>query len=68
MSDNVQFIANINHAKEVDHLPKGAIVGDQVGGRSFSDNVAAALERRSYRGWRDVADGDSVWTVIVVER
>lgn len=52
----------------VGQLPVGTLVGDQFGGRSFNDNVAAALEQRSTGGWRDVQHGESNWTLIRIEK
>jgi hypothetical protein len=49
-------------------LPRGVAVGDQHGGCSFSDNVAAVLEARSLMGWQDIGIGDGRWTVIVIDR
>ena len=40
------------------------MVGDTCGGRSFNDNIAAVLEKRSYAGLREIVDGDEHWTVI----
>lgn len=57
----VQRIADI---AEISGLPCGTTVGDRCGGRSFSDNVAVALERRSFHGWLDVQG----WTLIVIDR
>ncbi|BDC50482.1 hypothetical protein F183_A27980 [Bryobacterales bacterium F-183] len=53
---------------QVPTLPRGTVVGDQYGGRTFTDNVAAALERRSHCGWREYQDGETRWTLIVIER
>jgi len=63
-----EIVTKVIEAAEVDNLPKGSLVGDQVGGRSFNDNVAAALERRSHIGWNDYRDGDHTWTVIQIQR
>jgi hypothetical protein len=49
-------------------LPCGTVVGDTFGGRTFTDNIAAILERRSFTGWTEFADGDQKWTVIVLQR
>lgn len=62
-----EIVTVLTEAQAVKQLPKGAIVGDQVGGRSFNDNVAAALERRSYHGWSDFCEGDERWTLIVIQ-
>jgi hypothetical protein len=63
-----EIITNLRAASEVNELPKGAVVGDCCGGRTFNDNVAAALERRSADGWNDVTEGETRWTVIRVQR
>lgn len=68
MINQSDIITNLSVASEVKELPKGAIVGDCCGGRSFNDNVAAALERRSADGWKDVSEGDTRWTLIRMER
>lgn len=49
-------------------LPRGVAVGDQHGGCSFTDNVAAVLESRSLTGWQDIGIGSDRWTVIVIDR
>jgi hypothetical protein len=68
MWDTVEIVTALTEPSEVTRLPKGAVVGDVYGGRSFTDNVAAALERRSCGGWRDVRNGDQRWTLILIER
>jgi hypothetical protein len=62
----VQRVASVSEARR---LPRGTMVGDVHGGLTFSDEVAAVLERRSRRGWHEIEtpSGD-VWTVIVVDR
>lgn len=61
----VTSVATVRDAKA---LPRGVAVGDQHGGCSFSDNVAAILEARSLQGWQDVGIGDDQWTVIIIDR
>ncbi len=55
--------------KEARALPWGSVVGDMYGGLTFTDEVAAALESRSYGGWQEVepVPGQN-WTVIVLNR
>jgi len=65
--DSIEIVTVVAEPSEVRLLPKGAVVGDICGGRSFTDNVAAALERRSSRGWWDVTKGDQRWTLILIE-
>lgn len=62
------IVTRLSQPSEVSELPKGAIVGDLVGGRSFNDNIAAALEKRSNCGWQDVCEGQERWTLICLER
>lgn len=64
--DNI--ITRVSSAREAQTLPPGCAVGDTCGGRSFNDNIAVALERRSYHGWREVDNGEICWTVIFIER
>ena len=68
MTDDIQFVTSIAEPHGVNELPRGAVVGDRFGGRSFSDSVAAALERRSDSGWQDVVHREQQWTLIVVTR
>ncbi len=67
MREALGIVTVLSEPIEVRQLPKGAIVGDQFGGRTFTDNVAAALERRSYRGWLELSDGNERWTLITIE-
>jgi hypothetical protein len=67
MNSTIEIVTKVEPS-EVENLPKGCVVGDQFGGRSFNDNVAAALERRSYLGWNDYSEGDQTWTVIRIQR
>ena len=67
--DPTSIIQTIACAKEARSLPKGSIVGDLHGGLGFSDSVAAALEARSARGWREWrALSGETWTIIVLDR
>ena len=67
MLKSIEIVTRVSEPSEVTLLPKGAVVGDICGGRSFSDNVAAALEKRSTGGWHDISDGNEKWTLIVIE-
>jgi hypothetical protein len=49
-------------------LPCGTMVGDNFGGRSFNDNIAAILESRSNDGWREIDFGERRWTVIEIAK
>lgn len=64
---SMSIVTAISEVSHVTRLPRGAIVGDLVGGRSFNDNIAAALERRSHSGWVDLSDGEKRWTLILIE-
>lgn len=66
--DFTKVVTRISDASEARQLPRGATVGDTCGGRSFNDNIAAVLEKRSFGGWREVNDGNNRWTVIVLAR
>ncbi len=68
MMEENEVVTFLSEASEVNGLPKGAIVGDNCGGRSFNDNIAAALERRSCSGWQDVDKSGQQWTLIMIER
>ena len=63
-----QIVTNVNGVSEVKTLPKGSLVGDLCGGRTFNDNIAAALERRSQCGWRDIEEAGQRWTLIELDR
>lgn len=56
-------------AKEARALPAGSVVGDIYGGLTFTDEVAAIFESRSYGGWQEIepAPGEH-WTVITLNR
>ena len=49
-------------------LPIGSIVGDHHGGVTFTDAVAAVLESRSHRGWKQLQLGSELWTLITLDR
>ena len=66
--DLTKLITQIQTESDARELPPGTAVGDSYGGRTFTDNVAAILESRSYGGWREVQDGETLWTVIVIAR
>lgn len=63
-----KIVTMLNQPDEVRSLPKGAVVGDLFGGRTFNDNVAVALERRSHCGWRDCVENGERWTLIELDR
>lgn len=63
-----KIVTCIADAREARALPCGVTVGDNCGGRSFNDNVAAVLESRSFGGWREVEVGEQRYTVIVLAR
>ncbi|MBY0508372.1 MAG: hypothetical protein K2X03_30950 [Bryobacteraceae bacterium] len=62
-----QIVTTLSQASEVKTLPKGTIVGDIFGGRTFNDNIAVALERRSCCGWRDWMESGQRWTLIELD-
>jgi hypothetical protein len=66
--DFSSIVTHLEDATEAQSLPRGVFVGDTCGGRSFSDNVAAVLESRSYAGWREVQDGQQSWTIIMLAK
>ncbi len=68
MRDAIEIVTLVAEASEVKSLPKGAVVGDNCGGRTFNDNVAAALERRSCTGWKDVEKSGQNWTLILLDQ
>ncbi len=62
----VQKVANVKEAKT---LARGCVVGDQHGGLTFTDAVAAALEARSIAGWQEIQTGSGeTWTIILLNR
>jgi hypothetical protein len=67
-SEFSKMITRVTCESEALALPTGTAVGDCWGGRSFTDNVAAVLESRSCEGWREVEEGQTRWTFIVIER
>ncbi len=67
--DPAEIIRKVSNAREARLLPAGTIVGDQHGGLTFTDAVAAALESRSGSGWQEMkAASGEIWTVIVLNR
>jgi hypothetical protein len=67
--DTSDIITQVASIKEARTLPRGSVVGDQQGGLTFTDAVAAALEARSVGGWREVHTAASeTWTIIVIDR
>ena len=67
--DTSRIIGRVNGVKEARALPPGSVVGDMHGGLTFTDAVAAALERRSLSGWQEIqAPAGQSWTVIMVNR
>jgi hypothetical protein len=64
--DTACIITKIASVREARALPGGCVVGDQHGGLTFSDAVAAELEARSLEGWREVRCGGEIWTVILL--
>jgi hypothetical protein len=66
MSTVITRVCTVAEARE---LPRGALVGDQHGGLTFTDSVAYALEQRSHRGWHEITAPDGCrWTVIRLNR
>jgi hypothetical protein len=63
------IITKVSNPSEARALPAGTVIGDQAGGLTFSDNIAAILEQRSLGGWQEmqIASGE-IWTVIVLNR
>jgi crotonobetainyl-CoA:carnitine CoA-transferase CaiB-like acyl-CoA transferase len=67
--DPVSIITRVTSTKEARALPAGTMVGDQHGGLTFTDAVAAALESRSMSGWQEThGPSGEIWTVIVLNR
>ena len=65
--DTASIVTRIANVKEARALPPGAVVGDQHGGLTFTDAVAAALEARSSGGWQEVQSPQGqTWTLIIV--
>ncbi len=67
--DRSAIVQRVVSVKEARCLPRGAVVGDQHGGLTFTDAVAAVLEARSLAGWRELQtpSGEN-WTFIVIDR
>lgn len=66
--DTAAIIQTVANAKEAKALPRGSVVGDQHGGLTFTDAVAAALEARSTSGWQEVHSAGETWTIILLNR
>ena len=66
--DLESIITTIKSVKEARALPCGSVVGDLHGGLTFTDEIAATLERRSLGGWQELKTSGAVWTVIVLNR
>jgi hypothetical protein len=67
--DFSSMITTLTGVKDANALPCGSIVGDLHGGLTFTDAIAAALERRSLGGWQEMTSPTGeVWTFIVVNR
>lgn len=63
------IVTKVASSKDVKNLPPGSIVGDQHGGLTFTDAVAAMLESRSAGGWHEIqTPTGQIWTVIVLNR
>jgi hypothetical protein len=67
MGLDTSSIVRACNLEEARMLPPGAIVGDTCGGLTFTDDVAAVLEARSFGGWQEleVFPGER-WTIIVL--
>lgn len=67
--DTTAIVTQVKTVQEARKLPVGSIVGDRHGGVTFTDAVAAELEKRSWSGWYDLTGtNDCRWTVIIVNR
>jgi len=67
--DTTCIVQKLDSVKEARALPQGAVIGDQHGGLTFTDAVAAALEARSLGGWQELrVPSGEVWTIIVLNR
>lgn len=67
--DLSSVVTKVQTRAEARALPVGTVVGDAHGGVTFSDAVAAELERRSREGWCEAMGRDNTpWTVIVLNR
>ena len=65
--DPSSFVTKCASVAEARSLCAGSVVGDRHGGLTFSDDVAAVLESRSYGGWREVEiTAGERWTVIFI--
>jgi hypothetical protein len=67
--DTSHLVTKLSTVKEAHLLPAGSVVGDQHGGLTFTDHVAAVLENRSMGGWREIkTPSGEIWTLIVLDR
>lgn len=67
--DLARIVTKVASQREARLLPPGSVVGDLHGGLTFTDLIAAELERRSLGGWQEIqAPSGEIWTVIVVNR
>lgn len=67
--DFSSVITIVESVAEVRLLPPGTVIGDQHGGLTFTDSVAAALEGRSLGGWQELrSPTGEIWTIIVLNR
>jgi hypothetical protein len=67
--DTASIVTKLESVKEARGLPSGAVVGDQHGGLTFTDAIAAFLESRSTGGWREIqAASGAIWTIIILSR
>jgi hypothetical protein len=64
--DPTSFITKCATAEEARSLLAGSVVADRHGGLTFSDEVAAVLEARSYGGWREIEFTGERWTIIFI--
>jgi hypothetical protein len=67
--DTGSIVRRLTSPQEVRALVAGTIVGDQHGGLTFTDAVAAALEARSTGGWQEMqVPSGEIWTIIILNR
>ncbi len=63
------IVQKVGSVKEAKSLPAGSVIGDLHGGLTFTDTVAAALEKRSFGGWQEVhTPAGETWTIILLNR
>ncbi len=69
-TDMSAVVTEVRTVKDARALPRGAVVGDLHGGLTFSDAIAAVLEKRSTQGWQEFepAPGGDRWTIIILDR